>query len=92
MEQNTKPLTLEEAATNYAKMLFPGGGPNYVKAKEDFEAGGKWQKEQNNKLLQRCLTFMADLNGSEWIAGNNAGSLDMKQRAKAIQSLLYQSV
>ena len=42
--------------------------------------------------LQRNLTFLADLNGSEWIEGNDPGSLDMKQRAKALQQIAYKTI
>lgn len=40
-------------------------------------------------VLQRCLSFLADLNGSNWIAGDDVGSVDMRQRAKALQRLAF---
>jgi hypothetical protein len=38
---------------------------------------------------QRSLTYLADLNGSPWIAGDGVGEVDMRQRAKGLQGLLY---
>lgn len=36
--------------------------------------------------LDRCVRFLADLNGCDWIKGDDAGSVDMRNRAKALQS------
>lgn len=44
------------------------------------------------KVASRSLSFLADLNGSEWIKGDGVGELDMKQRAKALQGLLYNAL
>jgi hypothetical protein len=43
-------------------------------------------------LAARSLTFLADLNGSDWIKGDGVGELDMKQRAKALQQLWYRAL
>lgn len=39
-----------------------------------------------------ALSYLADLNGSAWIKGDDAASEDMRQRAKAIQSLLNRAI
>lgn len=36
-------------------------------------------------ILNRCLSYLADLNGSDWIKGNGPGEKDMRQRAKGLQ-------
>lgn len=46
----------------------------------------------DREVLQRCLSFLADLNGSNWIHGTDPGSLDMKQRAKALQGLAFETI
>jgi len=45
--------------------------------------------EEVVNIAIRALSFVADLNGSDWIKGEGAGESDMKQRAKALQQLLY---
>lgn len=45
--------------------------------------------EEVVNIAIRALSFVADLNGSDWIKGEGAGELDMKQRAKSLQQLLY---
>jgi hypothetical protein len=42
--------------------------------------------------LVRCLRYLADLNGSNWIDGDNVGSIDMRQRAKALQRLAKNTI
>jgi hypothetical protein len=42
--------------------------------------------------LQRTLRYLADLNGSQWITDNSPGGIDMRQRAKALQRLLYETI
>ena len=52
-------------------------------------------EEPDNKLrdaAERALRFMADLNGCNWIAGNDPASVDMKQRAKALQVTLFSAL
>ncbi len=39
--------------------------------------------------LERCVHYLADLNGSEWIKGTDAGSVDMRQRAKSLQGYAF---
>lgn len=39
--------------------------------------------------LDRCVRFLADLNGCEWIKGGDVGSVDMRQRAKALQQTAF---
>lgn len=41
------------------------------------------------KVVNDSLRYFADLNGSAWIKGEGAGEMDMRQRAKSIQSKLY---
>ena len=48
--------------------------------------------EELYKALDRVVGFLADLNGSEWIKGQDIGSLDMKQRAKGLQSFAYKTL
>ena len=37
------------------------------------------------EALARCLHYLADLTGSPWIDGDDAGSEDMRQRARGLQ-------
>lgn len=37
--------------------------------------------------LERALGYLADLNGCDWISGDGPGERDMRQRAKALQSV-----
>ena len=48
--------------------------------------------EELYNALDRVVGFLADLNGSEWIKGQDVGSLDMKQRAKGLQSFAYKTL
>jgi hypothetical protein len=48
--------------------------------------------EQMSKVLQECLSYLADLNGSNWIEGDSPGSKDMRNRAKALQEKVYKVV
>jgi hypothetical protein len=36
-------------------------------------------------MLGRCVHYLADLNGSRWIGGDDAPSADMRQRAETLQ-------
>lgn len=58
-------LTLEEAALIYAKMLYPGASEsnaNYTRAKSDFIAGAKWQKEQSKELINLMRQLLSAYN------------------------------
>lgn len=44
------------------------------------------------EALSRCLSYLADLNGSQWIIGEDAGSKDMRQRAKALQQIAFDKI
>lgn len=44
--------------------------------------------DSQEKLLSQVVSYLADLNGSNWIMGDDAGSIDMRQRAKALQALV----
>jgi len=44
------------------------------------------------EILSRCLSFLADLNGANWIPGDSAGEKDMRQRAKALQRLAFDTL
>ena len=35
--------------------------------------------------LNLCVHYLSELNGSEWITGSDAGSVDMRQRALGLQ-------
>jgi hypothetical protein len=39
--------------------------------------------------LELCTRYLSDLNGSDWIPGNNPGCVDMRQRAINIQKLAF---
>lgn len=39
--------------------------------------------------LESCTRYLADLNGSSWINGDDPGSIDMRQRAKALQGIAF---
>ena len=54
-----------------------------------FQDGAAWQKEVDIKIMQQALTYLADLNGSGWIKPLGPGEIDMIQRAKSLQSILY---
>lgn len=43
------------------------------------------------KLMKEVLRFLADLNGCEWIKGDGPGEIDMRQRAKALQRLVFEA-
>jgi hypothetical protein len=47
------------------------------------------EPHEQREVLARCLRFLADLNGANWIPGNGAGEVDMRQRAKALQELAF---
>ena len=42
--------------------------------------------------LDRCVRFLADLNGCNWIPGDSAGCVDMRQRAKALQRTAFAAI
>lgn len=39
------------------------------------------------KALSGCLSYLADLNGSDWITGDHPAQADMRQRARAQQQI-----
>lgn len=39
--------------------------------------------------LEKTTSYLADLNGSEWITGDGPGEIDMRQRAKILQKTSY---
>lgn len=39
-----------------------------------------------------AVRFLADINGSEWIKGNDAGAVDMRQRAVAAHAAAYRAL
>jgi hypothetical protein len=41
--------------------------------------------------LEACTRYLADLNGSSWINGDDPGSVDMRQRAKGLQDLAFKA-
>lgn len=46
-------------------------------------------KTEQHKIMERVLRYLADLNGSDWIKGNDSGSIDMRQRSKNLQKILF---
>lgn len=44
------------------------------------------------EALQKSLSFIADLNGSEWIRGDSVGAIDMRRRAKNLQGPMYRAI
>lgn len=42
--------------------------------------------------LDKCVGYLADLNGCDWITGSGPGEEDMKMRAKYLQSAAYEQV
>ncbi len=43
------------------------------------------------EALEKMTRYLADLNGSEWIKGENTGAMDMRQRAKALQGIAFKA-
>jgi hypothetical protein len=43
-------------------------------------------------VLDRCVGFLAALNGQDWIEDKGPGGIDMRQRAKSLQRLAYNAV
>lgn len=43
-------------------------------------------------VVARCINYIADLNGSQWIDGDDSGSEDMRQRARALQRIAFQCI
>ena len=39
--------------------------------------------------LKRATSYLADLNGCDWIKGDDPASIDMRQRSKALQSICF---
>ncbi len=81
-------------------------GPNgiykpYIADVRSLDADGNDNTEANARLiaaapdllaaLGACLTYLADLNGSEWIAGDGPGEADMRQRAKGLQRAAFKA-
>jgi hypothetical protein len=52
----------------------------------------KKEKSEIEKAAQRALSYLADLNGSQWITDNGPGGIDMRQRAKSIQGQLFKAI
>lgn len=44
------------------------------------------------RVLESCLSYLADLNGCPWITDPGVGGTDMRQRAKALQASAYKAV
>lgn len=40
-----------------------------------------------DQVLRKCLSYLADLNGCNWIEGDHPAHADMRQRAKALQQV-----
>ena len=41
------------------------------------------------RQLRLCVRYLADLNGCDWIKGDDPGSVDMRQRAKSLQETAF---
>lgn len=61
MSEIKQPLTLDQAAKAYAKMLYPGGGPNYDAAIDGFTDGAQWQKDQDLNKLNKALEQIKEM-------------------------------
>ena len=46
-------------------------------------------KTEQHKIMGRVLRYLADLNVSDWIKGDDPGSIDMRQRSKNLQKILF---
>jgi hypothetical protein len=62
---------------------------NFFYVSPDFSRDLEKQLAESNALIARMVSYLADLNGSNWIPGNGHGEIDMRQRAKALQSIGY---
>lgn len=57
-------------------------------------AGPRYAEADSDNLRMVCgraASYLADLNGSEWINGDDAGSVDMRQRARGLQRLAFEA-
>ena len=45
-----------------------------------------------DQVLRKCLSYLADLNGCNWIEGDHPAHADMRQRARALQQLAAQAL
>ena len=62
-------MTLEDAATHYAKMLYPGvsdfnePSAHYISARADFIAGAEWnQKQHVDHIAYTAKSFKSIIN------------------------------
>lgn len=93
------PWAINEITRQYSGKLEIQSGDTHIASVTVGKKGITPEQEANAKLiaaapelfdaLERCLSYLADLNGSEWIKGDGAGELDMKQRANALQRIAY---
>ena len=44
--------------------------------------------DSSAQMLERCVSYLADLNGSNWFA-HDVGARDMRQRANGLQMVAY---
>jgi len=44
------------------------------------------------ETLEKSVRYLADLNGCDWIKGDSVAGLDMKQRAKSLQSIVFSAI
>ena len=42
--------------------------------------------------LLKTVRYLADLNGCDWIKGDDVGAVDMRQRAKALQQITFSAI
>lgn len=75
--------TLYEAGVGNAPLTLPISKPDarLIAAAPDLLAA-----------LDSCLSYLADLNGCEWIKGDDAGSIDMRQRAMHLHRKVFNVV
>lgn len=58
-----------------------------------FDAANRLEAAEALRLTaDRTLAFLADLNGSAWIKGDDCGSVDMRQRARALQQFMFKAL
>jgi len=66
------------------------GGMELIDA--DFARRLERENAELLEALEKSVRYLADLNGCDWIKGDSVAGLDMKQRAKALQSIVFSAI
>lgn len=67
----------------------------HVESKNRILARNKMEGDVNDTLvdaLSKCVRYLADLNGCEWIKGDDLAAIDMRSRAKGLQSTAFSAL